>query len=179
MIVPRLPRHIAIDQPARGLEIEHEGLCLQQRGMDPLPLAGFFPFQQRQHHALGSKQTGGQIGDRNADPHRPLPRRAGDRHQAAHPLGDLIETRPLGIGSVLAEPGNARHDNPRVDCRQGIVIDPQPGLHIRAVILHHHISLGHQLEENLLAGRLLQIEGQRAFVAMEVLEIRGVTGTTQ
>ena len=51
-----------------------------------------------------------EVGDRNADPHRPLPRQAGDRHQSAHALRDLIEAGPVGIGPVLAETGNAGVD---------------------------------------------------------------------
>ena len=41
MIVARLLRHLTIDQPARGLEVEHECLRLQQRGVQPLPLPDF------------------------------------------------------------------------------------------------------------------------------------------
>ena len=47
MIVAGLPRHLAIDQKAGGLKIEHEDLRLQQRGFDRLALAGRLPLKQR------------------------------------------------------------------------------------------------------------------------------------
>ena len=52
MIVPGLTGHISVHQPAGGLEIEHEDLCLQKRGLDPLSFASPLPFQKRQHDAL-------------------------------------------------------------------------------------------------------------------------------
>jgi len=44
-----------------------------------------------------------------------LARMAGDRHQAAHALGDLIEARPLEVGAVLAETGDAGEDYLLID----------------------------------------------------------------
>ena len=40
---------------------------------------------------MAQNSPAAQVGDRNADPHRPLAGQAGDRHQPAHALGDLIE----------------------------------------------------------------------------------------
>ena len=74
MIVAGLLRHLAFHQITRGLEVEHENLRLQQRGLDRLPLAGFVAFQERGENADRSKQTRGQIGDRNADAQRPVAR---------------------------------------------------------------------------------------------------------
>ena len=66
MIVARLSRHFIADQPARGLEIEHEDLRLQQRCRDVLALAGLLALQQRRENAKRSKQSGGEIGHRDA-----------------------------------------------------------------------------------------------------------------
>jgi hypothetical protein len=41
------------------------------------------------------KRPGVEVGDRDADAHRPLARQAGDRHQPAHALRDLVEARPV------------------------------------------------------------------------------------
>ena len=54
---------------------------------------------------------GGEVGDGDADPHRPFAGRAGDRHQPAHALRDLIEARALVIGAVLSEAGDAAIDD--------------------------------------------------------------------
>ena len=45
-----------------------------------------------------------EVGDRDADAHRPLPGQPGDRHQPAHALRDLVEARPVGIGPVWPKP---------------------------------------------------------------------------
>ena len=93
MVVAGLLRDFAGHQPARGLEIEHEDLRFEQRGVHPLPLARLLALEQRHQDALRQQDAGAQIVDRDADPHRPLPRQSGNRHQAAHALGDLVDPR--------------------------------------------------------------------------------------
>ena len=56
MIVAGLRRHLAIDEIARGLEIHHRDLRLQQRGLHPLALAGAL--------ALGERDQDADRGDR-------------------------------------------------------------------------------------------------------------------
>ena len=82
-----------------------------------------------------------QIGHRNADAHRPTPGHPGDRHQPAHALRDLVEARTVAIRPVLPEAGDAGIDDPRIDRLQALVIDPEAELHVRPVVLHHHISV--------------------------------------
>ena len=76
-----------------------------------LPLARLLALEQRRENAERAEQSGGEIGDRDADAHRPLPGQAGDRHQPAHALRDLIEARPAGVRPVLAEAGDAAVDD--------------------------------------------------------------------
>ena len=68
---------------------------------------------------MRAEDAGGEVGDRNADAHRPLAGQAGDRHQPAHALRDLVEARPVAIGAVLAEAGNAGIDQARIDRASG------------------------------------------------------------
>ena len=77
--------------------------------LHPLAFAGNLALEQRGQDAHGAEQARGEVGDGNADPHRAFAGRAGDRHQPAHALRDLIEARTLVIGAVLAEAGNASH----------------------------------------------------------------------
>ena len=144
MVVAGLLGHVLFHQPARGLEIQHEDLRLQQRGLHPLAFAGDLALQQRGEDAHGAEQPGGEVGDGNADPHRALARRAGDRHQPAHALRDLIEAGPLVIGAVLAEAGDAAIDDARIDLAQALVIDAELGLHVGPEVLDHHVGLLHQ-----------------------------------
>ena len=90
-------------------------MCLQQRGRDLLALAGFFPLEQRDEDAERREQAGGQVGDWDADTHRSVAGQAGDRHQPAHALRDLIEAGPVGVRPLLAEAGDAGIDEPRID----------------------------------------------------------------
>ena len=142
MIVAGLLRDVLFHQPARGLEIQHEDLRLQQRGLHPLAFARNLALQQRGEDAHGAEQAGGEIGDGNADPHRPFAGRAGDRHQPAHALRDLIEAGPLVIGAVLAEAGDAAIDDARIDLLHALIVDAELGLDVGTEILDHHVGLG-------------------------------------
>ena len=117
MVVAGLARHLARDQPARRLEVEHGDLRLQQRGLHPLAFARHLALQQGDERAHGGVVAAREIGDGHADAHRPLARQAGDRHQAAHALGDLVEAGPVGVGPVLAEARQADVDEPRIERR--------------------------------------------------------------
>ena len=66
----------------------------------------------------------------NADAHRPVAGLAGDRHQPAHALGDLVEAGPLGVGPVLAEAGDRAVDQARIDRRQALVVDAEAVLDV-------------------------------------------------
>ena len=82
------------------------------------------------------------------DAHRPLSRQAGDRHQPAHALGDLVHARPRRVRPALPEPRDAAIDDARIDRRDRVVIDLQPVLHVGTVVLHDHIGLLRQSHED-------------------------------
>ena len=60
--------------------------------------------------APGAEDAGAEVGDRDADAHRALPGQAGDRHQPAHALRDLVEARAQAVRAVLAVAGDAGVD---------------------------------------------------------------------
>ena len=102
----------------------------------------------------------------------PSPGRAGDRHQPAHALRDLIEARPLVIGAVLAEAGDAAIDDARVDLAHALVVDAELVLHVGPEVLDHHVGLFREALKHLEALGVFQIERHRPLVAVQVLEIR-------
>ena len=179
MVVAGLRRHLLFQQPARRLEIQHENLCLQQRRLHPLALAGHFAFQQRGQDAQGARQPGAQVGNGHAGAHRPLAGQPGDGHQPAHALRDLVEARAAVIRPVLAESGNAAVNQTRVDRVERLVIHPQAVLDVRTVVLHHHVGFFDQSLEQLQPLRRLQVQGDAFLVAMQVLEIRAQPRTAQ
>ena len=172
MVVAGLLGDVLFHQPARGLEIQHEDLRLQQRGLHPLALAGDVALQQRGEDAHGAEQPGGEVGHGNADPHRALAGRAGDRHQPAHALRDLIEAGALVIGAVLAEAGDAAIDDARIDLAHALIVDAELGLDVGAEVLDHHVGLFRQPPEHLEALGVLQVERHRPLVAVQILEVR-------
>ncbi len=101
-------------------------------------------------------------------------RRAGDRHQPAHALRDLIEARTLVIGAILAEAGNAAIDDARIDRAQAFIVDAEPGLDVGTKILDHDVGLFHKPPKHFKTFLVLQIERHRAFVAVQILEIRAM-----
>jgi hypothetical protein len=171
MVIAGLAGHLAADQPARALEVEHEDLRFQQGGGDVLALLRLLALEQRDQNAERAKQPCGEVGDRDADAHRPLPRQAGDRHQSAHALRDLVEARSAGVGTALAESGNAGIDELGVDLAQLRIVDAEPAFHVGTEILDHHVGfLHHALERRQGCGRL-EIERDAALVAVQILKV--------
>jgi hypothetical protein len=89
-------------------------------------------------------------------------------------LCDLVEARPVAVGPVLAEAGDAREDDARVDLGERLVVDAEAELHIRAIVLHQHVGGLHQPLEYRARGRELEIQGHRALVAVQVLHVGAV-----
>ena len=176
MVVAGLPRHLARHQVARGLEVEHEDLRLQERGLHPLPAPGPLALVERHQDAHGGERAGREIGERGADPHRPAPGLAGHRHQSRHALRDLIDTGPAAIGAVLPEARDARVDEPRIDGTKRVVVDAQARLHVGAVVLDDHVGLRDHAPQHAQPVGTLEIERHAALVAMQVLEVRLVPG---
>jgi hypothetical protein len=81
MIVAGLTRNFARNQITGSLEVEHENLCLEKRRLNPLAAAGPFALVEGDQNPHRGKHARGEIGQRGADPHRTLPRLAGNRHQ--------------------------------------------------------------------------------------------------
>ena len=98
---------------------------------------------------FASRMPRRRVVDRDADPDRPLARQPGDRHEAAHALGDLVDPGAAFIGAVLAEARDAAIDDARVDFLHRLVIDAEPVLDGRAEVLDDDIGLRGQLEEDL------------------------------
>jgi hypothetical protein len=75
----------------------------------------------------------------------------------------------------LSKPRDAAINDPRIDPGDRLVVDAQPVLDIRAVVLDHNIATLRQLEEDFAAFLALEIERHRALVSVQVLEVKTVT----
>jgi hypothetical protein len=58
MVVAGLARHLAVLEEARGLEVQHEDLRLQQRGLHPAAAPGLLALVERHHHAQRQQVAG-------------------------------------------------------------------------------------------------------------------------
>src|SRR5215510_3878911 len=146
--------------------------------MHPFAFARDLTLQQGHQNALRQEDARAQIGNGNTDPHRPLPWDAGNGHQAAHALGNLVHARAIAIRTALPKAGDAAVDDARVDRAQALVIDPQTLFHPRAVILHDDVRILRQALKNGHALRFSEVERDALFVAVQVLEIKPVAIVT-
>src|SRR5260370_18235645 len=120
-------------------------------------------------------QAGAHVGDGEPGTHRAAAGHAGDPHQPAHALGDLIEARALGVGAVLAIARDRAQYDTRVHLLQAFIVDAEAELHVGAVVFDHHVGLLHQLHEDGLPLALLNVARDRALAAVQVLEVGAPT----
>ena len=174
VVVAGLLGHLALDQEARRLEVEHADQGFEQRRGHPLALAAARALVERHQDAAGEVEAGGEVGDGDADAHRSLTGKAGHRHQAAETLRDLIDAGAIAVRPVLSESRDAAVDDPRVDRAHRVVVDAEAVLDVGAEVLDHDVGTPRQREEDLAAARVLQVERDAALVAVQVLEVGAV-----
>src|SRR5450759_3018232 len=91
--------------------------------------------------------------------------KTGEVGQAAEGMRDVGEARTAAVGAGLAETGDPEHDQAWVDLAEHVPAQA-PGLHrAGAKVLHQDVALGDQLEEQLQAAPLSQVDGDRLAVA--------------
>src|SRR5439155_19590496 len=131
----------------------------------------------RRHDPERGEEARRDVGDRGAGAYGSLSGKPCYRHEPAHALGNLVEARPVAVRAVLPEAGDAREDDARIDFRERIVIDTEAELHVGAVVLDDDVRGLHELHEDRHALLVFQVDGDRALVAVQVLEVRAVART--
>ena len=170
MVVPGQSRDLAGDGPAgalEGMDPDHPG---QQRGPDHSTAAGARPLVECGEHAAGAVHAGDQVRDRHADLGRLGG--AGDRHQPALALGDLVITGPRRLRAVVAEAGDRQHHQPWVELVQARDGEAEPVQHADTVVLHQHVGTFDQPRQHGPVVGLLEIEDDRLLVAVRRQEVR-------
>ena len=118
--------------------------------------------------------TRGTIRDGDAGPYRALAGQAGDRHQAAHALDDLIHRGAIDVGPVLAEAGDTDDDQARIDaCSRSKSIFNRC-FTPRTEVLEEHVGRFHEPVEDLEPSGLFRSSDEAAFTPVKVLEVRSV-----
>ena len=106
---PDAPRHLAGHRPPGALEGVHADDRGQQRGADHAAAAGAGRARAARRPRR-RRRSSRRAGPRSA--RRPWSARlgAGDRHQPALALRDLVVAGPAALGTVVAEAGDRQHD---------------------------------------------------------------------
>ncbi len=137
-----------------------------QRDIDDLSLAAVrVPVIERREHADHAMQRGERIADRDTAAHGHAAGLAGQMPQPAHCLADRAKSGQIPVRTRLAVPGNAQHDEPRVEFGQLPVIHPPPFQRSGPEVLDEHVGLGNQFARDVLAVGTAQVQRERALVA--------------
>ena len=116
------------------------------------------------------EQPGRDVADRDPDLHRPaalVVRLAGDRHQPADRLRDEVVAGLPGVRPGRPEPGDREVDEVRVELPEDVVAEPEPGEPADPVVLDEHVRVADEPAEDLAPGLLLEVEADRALVAVD------------
>ena len=103
-------------------------------------------------------------------------RGAGDRHQPALALGDLVVAGARRLRAVVAEAGDRQDHQAGVELVQPRDREAEPVEHADPVVLHQHVGPGHQPGQHVAVGGVLEVEDQRLLVAVRREEVRRLAG---
>jgi hypothetical protein len=92
---------------------------------------------------------------------------AAREHRSGHRLQQHVLARAVHIGPVLAVAGDRYVDDRRVDPAHALVVEAQALRDARAIVLQEHVRVRDQLAHDLLPAVALEIDGERALVAVE------------
>src|SRR5262249_14886321 len=81
----------------------------------------------------------------------------------------------IAVGAGLTEAGDAAVDQPRVDRAQALVVDAEPPLHVRTIVLDDHVGVADEALEDRHALGLSEVQRHAALVPVQVLEVEALT----
>ena len=157
------PAHVVAQHEARhGLE---------HRNVDALAAPGAVAM----HEARADRADGGQAHDAVDQRIRHIARHAvrGLRHQrrqSRRALDQIVVSRLCSIGPVLTEAEHAGIDQARVAPGDHVVAESEPRHCLRTNVVDHHVRLLDQAQHGFASRGLLQVEADRALVAVGVEE---------
>ena len=139
-----------------------------------LALAGACAGEQRRGHRLGCGHGGELVRQDCADEARArIVRPALDRGEARGGLDDGVVDALGGIGAALAEAVDRDIDDGGIDGAHCRLAHTQALHHARPEVLDEHVGVSGEPEDHLAPLRVLQIDGDRALVAVVVDEVGG------
>lgn len=122
----------------------------------------------------GGIQAGGEVVDGHAAFHGGAAFFAGDAHQPAHGLQRQVEAAFLAARAALAVRRYRTIDQARVARAHGLLPQPQAVHDAGAVVFDQYVGAGDQLDGCVALGLVLQVQGDRALVAVQGGEVLAV-----
>ncbi len=158
-------------------EAHQAGHAVDDRGIDHLPLAAAFAFEQRRkdaHRAI--HRSAAEIADEVLRRHGQFAALA-DRVERAGD-GDVVEivAGRLRQRAVLSPAGHSRIDQPRIGLEQFLRAQPQPLHHARTKAFDQHVGMRQRLLDECLAFGALEIDFRAVPGAFDHRVHRLVTG---
>ena len=157
--------HVAVVGVGDGHLVEVAEDRLVERDVDVLARAGPLRRPQRHQHAEGAVGPREVVAEGRRARHEGRPARlAREVAEPAEGVGDPGEPRVARLGAGLPEPGDADHHELRVHLAQVLPPDPPPLQGPGAEVLDEHVGLGDEPLQEVGAGRLPEVEGDRLLV---------------
>src|SRR6185369_413163 len=138
---------------------------LVQGHVDHLTAPARVAVLQSQQDADHAMQCGQRIADAYADSHRHAPRLAGQVAQAAHRFGHDTEARAIAIGSGLAIAADAQHDQAAIELEQAVGAEAPAFERSGTEVFNQHVGMAGEPAHDVLRVGILQVQGDRTFVA--------------
>src|SRR5439155_22455990 len=169
------PRYLAGGEVLPGLPDRERDAGLEEAHIDVLPATGLLTRAQCGGRREGAVEGAHEIADRNADLYRIAVRLSGDAHEPRIRLGHDVEPGQLRERTVLTPSGRRDVDEARVERVQHVVIVEREVAHgPRPEVLDDDVGGPHELLEDLLAIRGLEVDDERSLVPIESHEGRAL-----
>jgi formimidoylglutamate deiminase len=167
-------RRIFAGEQHAGTDIGEPGqLRIEQRDRDLLTASAVMALLQGCQNGDDGILAGGQIDHGDGNLVRRTIARAGDGHQTAFGLDGIIIAGPFGIRTCTAITGYRTIDQARIDCTECIVADAKTFGGAGAEVFNDDIGLCHQGVNDITAFGFVQIDADRALVAVGAGEVGG------
>src|SRR5215212_6266629 len=165
--VPELPGGRADGEVESGLVGKQSHLATKHRDVDVAPLAAALAVEERGDDGVGGEHAPADVRDRYPEPSRRAARVPGDAHYAAGALHDEVVCRALVVGAGLPESGDGGVDDLRATRLDRVVAEPKSSERAGRTVLDEDVGPVDQAPERVVGGVMFEVEGDRAFVAVD------------
>ncbi len=156
---------------------QHRELRVVERHVDPLPPTRLFATGERRENGDRRERPREEVRDRDADLHRLAAGLARDRHEPAHGLNQEVVSRLVRARARRPVARDRAEDDARVHGRERVVAEPEPVEVAGAEVLDDDVGPRREAPHRLAAGLGLEIERDRALVAIRRRVVgRGAVG---